>query len=78
MEKKIGKIILNYVEKEPFQGWYYNSIERSVCLCECHDTDSSKSMMHFTPCCNDGYIEKVKFEETKQEELKAKYENQTK
>lgn len=47
--------LLGEVKICPFTGKKYDAVRKVKCTCPCHD--QNVTMMHFMPCCDNGYIE---------------------
>lgn len=40
-------------------GKKYDAVRMVKCQCQCHDPN--ETIIHFMPCCNDGYIEEYRY-----------------
>lgn len=51
-------IILDEIKTCQFTGKKYDAIIKVKCPCDCH---ANSSVMHFMPCCIDGWEEKRRY-----------------
>lgn len=51
--------LLGEVKTCPFTGKKYDAVRKVKCKCPCHD--QNVTMMHFLPCCDNGYIEEYRY-----------------
>lgn len=51
--------LLDEVQICPFTGRKYNAVRKVKCTCPCHDPN--ETMIHFMPCCDNGYVEEYKY-----------------
>ena len=51
--------LLGEVKICPFTGKKYDAVRKVKCTCECHNPNAT--IMHFMPCCDNGYIEQYRY-----------------
>ena len=51
--------VLGVVKTCPFTGKKYDAVRKVKYTCDCHNPNMT--VMHFMPCCDNGYIEKYRY-----------------
>ncbi len=51
--------LLDVVKICPYTGKKYDAVRKVRCTCDCHE--HNMMVIHFMPCCDNGYIEEYRY-----------------